>query len=248
MFVFFVLPLYVDLLHRRSCFQPIAISSFLSFPPLFLQIVSMQNEMQKQMAMMVAVPVTKEGKRLEAALGKSMEKAVKANSDALWARLQEENAKQEKAAKERMQQLTNTISNCINKDLPAIVEKTVKRELSTIGQSVARAITPAIDKTISASIVESFQVKISIRLLFFCPTIYWNSHDFCDQKGVGDKAVNLLEKSVSAKLEALVARQIQAQFQTSGKQALQVLNNNKFSWCFFFLSVVGGREEEFSQL
>lgn len=45
------------------------------------------------------------------------------------------------------------------------------------------------------------------------------------QKGVGDKAVNQLEKSVNSKLEATVARQIQAQFQTSGKQALQVCND-----------------------
>ncbi|KAG6405219.1 hypothetical protein SASPL_132805 [Salvia splendens] len=173
------------------------VSQMLSMQEMLNQIVNMQNEMQKQMALMVTVPVTKEGKRLEAALGRSMEKAVKANSDALWARLQDENAKQEKAAKERMQQLMNTISNCLNKDLPAIIEKTVKRELTTIGQSVARTITPAIEKTISTSIIESFQ------------------------KGVGDKAVNLLEKSVSSKLEALVARQIQVQFQTSGKQALQ---------------------------
>ncbi|KAL0413208.1 UNVERIFIED_CONTAM: Enhancer of decapping protein 4, partial [Sesamum radiatum] len=35
------------------------------------------------------------------------------------------------------------------------------------------------------------------------------------------EAVNQLEKSVNSKLEATVARQIQAQFQTSGKQALQ---------------------------
>lgn len=56
----------------------------------------------------------------------------------------------------------------------------------------------------------------------FFPIISWNLHDFCDQKGVGDKAVNQLEKSVSSKLEAVVARQIQVQFQTSGKQALQV--------------------------
>ena len=44
---------------------------------------------------------------------------------------------------------------------------------------------------------------------------------FC-QRGVGDKAVNQLDKSVNAKLEATVARQIQAQFQTTGKQVLQV--------------------------
>lgn len=44
------------------------------------------------------------------------------------------------------------------------------------------------------------------------------------QKGVGEKSVNQLEKVVSAKLEGSVTRQIQAQFQTSGKQALQVLS------------------------
>ena len=35
--------------------------------------------------------------------------------------------------------------------------------------------------------------------------------------------MNQLEKTVSSKLEATVARQIQSQFQTSGKQALQVI-------------------------
>ncbi|PIN09335.1 WD40 repeat nuclear protein [Handroanthus impetiginosus] len=173
-----------------------------AFPQIFSmqemlnQLVSMQKEMQKQMAMMVTVPVTKEGKRLEAALGRSMEKAVKVNTDALWARFQEENAKQDKAARERMQQLTNMINN-LNKDLPATIEKVVKRELAAVGQSVTRAIVPTIEKIISTSIAESFQ------------------------KGVGDKAVNQLEKSVNSKLEATVSRQIQAQFQTSGKQALQ---------------------------
>lgn len=34
--------------------------------------------------------------------------------------------------------------------------------------------------------------------------------------------MNQLDKSVSSKLEATVARQIQAQFQTTGKQVLQV--------------------------
>ncbi|CAA0833605.1 Enhancer of mRNA-decapping protein 4 [Striga hermonthica] len=161
------------------------------------QLVSMQKEMQKQMAAMVAAPVNKEGKRLEAALGRSMEKAVKSNVDALWARIQEENVKEDKAVRERMQQLTNMINNCLNKDLPVIIERTVKRELAALGQSVARTITPTIEKIVSTTIAESFQ------------------------KGVGDKAVNQLEKSVNSKLEATVARQIQAQFQTSGKQALQ---------------------------
>ncbi|RDY08653.1 Varicose-related protein, partial [Mucuna pruriens] len=161
------------------------------------QLLTMQKEMQKQMTMMVAVPVTKEGRRLEAALGRNMEKAVKANSDALWARFQEENAKNEKLLRDRIQQVTGLISNFMNKDLPAILEKTVKKEMASVGQAVVRAMSPAVEKIISSAIVESFQ------------------------RGVGDKAVNQLDKSVNSKLEATVARQIQAQFQTTGKQVLQ---------------------------
>ncbi|PRQ36027.1 hypothetical protein RchiOBHm_Chr4g0386931 [Rosa chinensis] len=41
------------------------------------------------------------------------------------------------------------------------------------------------------------------------------------QREVGDKAVNQLEKSVNSKLEDTVSSQIEAQFQTLGKQALQ---------------------------
>ncbi|XP_073011915.1 enhancer of mRNA-decapping protein 4-like isoform X1 [Typha latifolia] len=161
------------------------------------QIITVQKDLQKQLSVMVAVPVTKEGKRVEAALGRSMEKTVKANVDALWARLQEENAKREKVERDRVQQITNLITNYMNKDLPGILERALKKEMSALGPAVARAITPVIEKTISAAITDSFQ------------------------KGVGDKAVNQLDKSVNLKLETTVARQIQAQFQTSGKQALQ---------------------------
>ncbi|RWR95051.1 enhancer of mRNA-decapping protein 4 [Cinnamomum micranthum f. kanehirae] len=160
------------------------------------QLLAVQKEMQKQMAATVTVPVNKEGRRIETALGRSMEKALKANFDALWARLQEEYAKREKLERERMQQITS-LSNYINKDLPAMIEKTLKKELSAVGPALARSITPVIEKTISSAIIDSFQ------------------------RGVGDKAVGQLEKSVSSKLEATIARQIQAQFQTSVKQALQ---------------------------
>ncbi|PRQ36246.1 hypothetical protein RchiOBHm_Chr4g0389331 [Rosa chinensis] len=44
------------------------------------QLMTMQKELQKQMTMMVTVPITKEGKQLEAALGRSMEEAVMANN------------------------------------------------------------------------------------------------------------------------------------------------------------------------
>ncbi|RWV85738.1 hypothetical protein BHE74_00024575 [Ensete ventricosum] len=120
----------------------------------YLQIMSMQKEMQKQMSVMVAAPVAKEGKRVETMLGRSMEKIIKANADALWARIQEENAKYEKFEKERMQQITNLITNYVNKDLPTILERALKKELSAIGSTVARAITPVISTTIT----ESFQV------------------------------------------------------------------------------------------
>lgn len=162
------------------------------------QLMITQKEMQKQMTMMAGVAVTKEGKRLEVALGRSMEKVVKANVDALWAHFQEENTKNEKLIRDRTtQQITALITNFMSKDLPAIIDKTVKNQLAVAGSAIARTVTSSVEKTISSAIVESFQ------------------------RGVGDKAVNQLEKSVNSKIEATVARQIQAQFQTSGKLALQ---------------------------
>lgn len=182
----------------------------------------MQKDTQKQMEMMVAVPVTKEGRRLEAALGRSMEKSVKANSDALWARLQEECAKQEKSLRDRTQQMANLISNCLNKDMPGLIEKLMKKELAAVGQAVARSITPTIEKTVSVAISEAFQVNNMKIWTFACMDLFVVWLNVMVQRGVGDKAVNQLEKAVNSKLEATVARQIQAQFQTSGKQALQV--------------------------
>ncbi|XP_074562660.1 enhancer of mRNA-decapping protein 4-like [Curcuma longa] len=170
-----------------------ASTDILAMQEMLSQVVNMQKELQKQMSLIVAAPVAKEGKRMETSLSRNIEKMIKANGDALWARVQEENAKYEKFEKERMQQITNLIANYVNKDLPTILERAVKKELSTIGSTVARSVAPAI----SSAIAESFQ------------------------RGVGDKAVTQLEKSVSSKLEATVARQIQAQFQNSGKQILQ---------------------------
>ncbi|KAJ7960993.1 enhancer of mRNA-decapping protein 4 [Quillaja saponaria] len=94
-----------------------------------------------------------------------------------------------------MSQIIGLINNFMNKDLPAMLEKTVRKEMAAIGPA-GRAITPVLEKSIS-SFVESFQ------------------------RGVGDKAVNQLDKSVNLKLEATVARKIQAQFRTTGRQALQ---------------------------
>lgn len=160
------------------------------------QLITMQKELQKQMSVMVAVPVTKEGKRIETVLGQRLEKVVKAHMDAMWARFQEENAKREKAERERVQQLTSLL-NSISKDIPTTLERVLKKEIGSLGPSVARLVTPTLEKTISTAINDSFQ------------------------KGVSDKALAQLEKSVVTKLDSLVSRQIQTQFQSSGKQVLQ---------------------------
>lgn len=161
------------------------------------QLLTMQGEFQKQMGAILAVPVAKEVKRMEVALGQRMEKVLKAHVDAMWARLQEDNAKREKLERDRAQQLTSMFSNLLNKELPAALEKATKKELSSIGSYVSRLVTPSIEKAISVAVNESFQ------------------------KGVAEKGVSQLEKSVGAKVEAVVSRQLQTQFQTSGKQALQ---------------------------
>eukprot|EP01018_Ginkgo_biloba_P025568 Gb_04906 [translate_table: standard] len=161
------------------------------------QLITMQKELQKQMTVMVSVPVAKEGKRMEAALGQRMEKVVKAHVDAMWARIQEENAKREKSERERVQQLTALLSNSINKDLPATLERVLKKEIASLGPAVARLVTPSLEKSISTAINDAFQ------------------------KGISDKALAQLEKSVGTKLDSVVSRQIQTQFQSSGKQALQ---------------------------
>ncbi|GJU27843.1 hypothetical protein Tco_1166464 [Tanacetum coccineum] len=172
------------------------LSQLHSMQELIAQVISNQKETQKQIPTMVATTVTKEGRKIEAAIGKSMEKTYKANSDALWARTQEEFAKQEKSNRDRNQQVSSLVTNG-HKDLLATFEKLLKKETSALVASVVRSITPVIEKAVSTAITEAFQ------------------------RGVADKSVNQLEKSVNSKLEGSIARQIQTQFQTSGKQALQ---------------------------
>ncbi|XP_062222153.1 enhancer of mRNA-decapping protein 4-like [Phragmites australis] len=161
------------------------------------QLIVTHKDMEKQLGTMISAHIAKEGKRLETSLGRTMEKSVKVNIDALWARLQEENTKREKAERERMQQLVTLITSSINKDFPAMLEKLLKKEISSLGPVVARAITPIIEKCLVSAVSDSVQ------------------------KGVGDKVCNQLDKSVSGKLEATLARQIQVQFHTSVKQVLQ---------------------------
>ena len=56
-----------------------------------------------------------------------------------------------------MQQLKNLITNFVSKELPVIFERTLKKEITALGQVVARAVTPIVEKTISSVIAESVQ-------------------------------------------------------------------------------------------
>ncbi|KAI3496746.1 hypothetical protein L1887_39120 [Cichorium endivia] len=174
----------------------VILSQLLSMQETISHVLVNQKEIQKQIPGLVSVPISKEGKRIEAAIGKTMEKTYKTNYDNLWARTQEEFAKQEKSNRDRSQQIAGLVTNGY-KDLLATWEKMLKKETSGLVTAVVRAISPVIEKTVASAISEAFQ------------------------RGVADKSINQLEKSVNSKLEGTVARQIQTQFQTSGKQALQ---------------------------
>ncbi|CAL0301071.1 unnamed protein product [Lupinus luteus] len=141
-----------------------ALSQLSAMHEMLSQLLSMQKEMQKQMNVIVSAPVTKEGRRLEGSLGRNMEKIVKANTDALWARVQEENAKQEKLELDRTQQITNLISDYVNKDMTTVLEKIIKKEISSIGSAVARSVSQSVEKTVTSAIMESFQEALRTSL------------------------------------------------------------------------------------
>lgn len=123
-----------------------------------LQLMAMHTDMQKQLNAIVSAPIAKEGKRIETSLGRNIEKSIKANLDAMWARFQEENARHEKVERERMQQISTLITTSVNKDIPAILEKSLKREISLLGPTIARTTTPIIEKSLSSAVSDSLQV------------------------------------------------------------------------------------------
>ena len=132
-----------------------------------LQLIAMQKDMQKQLSTAVIAPIAKEGKRIETSLGRTMEKSIKASIDALWARFLEENTKREKAERERMQQMNTLITSSISKDLPAMLEKSLKKEVSSLGPVVARTMTPIIEKSLASIISDSVQVVLNFLLYLF---------------------------------------------------------------------------------
>lgn len=129
-----------------------------------------QKEIQKQIPVITAVPLTKEGKRIESAIGKSMEKIHKANSDAYLARLQEEFAKQEKSNKDQHQQISNSASNS-HKEFLVASEKMLKKEMAAAVPLVGRSVIPIIEKSVSTAVTEAFQVIKS----YFKELYYYNN-------------------------------------------------------------------------
>jgi enhancer of mRNA-decapping protein 4 len=92
------------------------------------------------------------------ALGQRMEKLLKAHVDAMWARLAEENVKREKQERERVQQVTALLNNFVSKDMPVALERGFKKEFAAIGPVVAQAVLPPLQKAVSTTVAESFQV------------------------------------------------------------------------------------------
>lgn len=92
------------------------------------------------------------------ALGQRMEKLLKAHVDAMWARIAEENVKREKQERERVQQVTALLNNFVSKDMPVALERGFKKEFAAIGPVVAQAVLPPLQKAVSTTVAESFQV------------------------------------------------------------------------------------------
>lgn len=124
-----------------------------------LQLMTVLKENPKQTASLVSGVILKENKRLEAANGRTTEKSIKANLDAMWARFQEESVKNEKMIKDNFSQMTNLITNHTNKDMPLMIEKVVKKELATLARGL--------EKSVSSSVTEAFQVCFIFCIFYF---------------------------------------------------------------------------------
>lgn len=114
------------------------------------QLMSMQRDLSNKVAMLVAVPVAKEGKRIEAALGSRLEKTLKAHADAQWARLQDDAARREKGERDRLQQIASAVA----RELQPALEKSLKKEVSSLAPAVARLVLPPLETAIGSATSE----------------------------------------------------------------------------------------------
>lgn len=95
----------------------------------------------------------------EGILGQRLEKLMKANSDSMWMRLAEENAKREKQERERMLQITSLLNDFSAKDFPAALELGLKKEVAAIGANIAQTLVVPVQNAVSAALTECFQVN-----------------------------------------------------------------------------------------
>jgi len=87
----------------------------------WLQLLVLQRDAPKQLA----VPVAKEGKRVEAAVGQKVDKLMRAHAEAQYARLQEDMQKREKAENQRTQQVGlpgPTILHAVTQGLKGVLD------------------------------------------------------------------------------------------------------------------------------
>ncbi|MBA0739725.1 hypothetical protein Gogos_012963 [Gossypium gossypioides] len=152
-----------------------ALSADANFPQLLAmrdmleQSLSVQKEMQKQMNAIVSAPVNKEGKRLEASLGRSIEKAVKANTDALWA-LGPVVARAISPTLEKSISLAITESfqkgigeravNHLEKSVSSKLEATVARQIQAQFQTTGKqALQDALRSSLETSVIPAFEMS-----------------------------------------------------------------------------------------
>ncbi|KAE8734232.1 hypothetical protein F3Y22_tig00000778pilonHSYRG00380 [Hibiscus syriacus] len=98
-------------------------------------------------------------------------------------------------------------------DLPAMFEKSLKKEIAAVGPAVARAISPTLEKSISSAITESFQDALRSSLETYvipafemsCKSMF-EQIDATFQKGIREHtttAQQQVEKSHSSVVAAL---------------------------------------------
>ncbi|GBG60627.1 hypothetical protein CBR_g8647 [Chara braunii] len=159
-------------------------------------LVDAQKEIARQLPQQVATAVSKEGKRIEVALGQRMEKVIKANADAQYARIQEETVKREKMETEKVQKITAALTQAISRDIPIGLEKSLKKEFAALGPAVAKQLLPPLSDVFQKFVMD----KVAPQM---------------------DKALSVKLESVLVKQMQTLQLQTQGQMQTIVKQALQ---------------------------
>ncbi|GKD69913.1 hypothetical protein Tco_1324003, partial [Tanacetum coccineum] len=101
-------------------------------------VILVQEEIKKQISMVAAVQITKEGKRIEEAIEKNMEKLHKTNFDA---------------------------TSVAHKDTLVAIEKILKKEIAAAVPAVGCAVTPMVEKAISTAFQEALRLSMEASIV-----------------------------------------------------------------------------------